>query len=799
LSVCKYLIETHSVNLHSKDKFGMTPFIMAASFGECDIVRFFFEVGVDINETTSNDATALYFASQNNRIGVAKFLLDQRADPNKATNTGATPLYIACEKGFSEIAQVLVQRKANVKLALKSGACPVHIASENGHLNLVKYLVEVAGADPNQECNNGLTPLYIACEKNHFDVVKYLVSVGAHINKQEHQGITPLSIASGYGSPEMVQYLLDKRADPLLRNFVNGNTPLHVAAVDKKPRVIEILCRNPGVDIDARDLGSFTPLCLVGKSGDKEIIKILLAHRANPNAIGWNRNSILHIASWCGHVDAVETMLSVPETNCNQQNIYGCTPLHLAAFNGNLSVVKILLKRGANTQLVDYTKNTALHHALLNNHLEIANLLSIQPNAELHSKNNDGLSALIIFKTKFAAYYEQLVQTQPELDANEPTELLQTSAHRFVGAAREILPSISIANVKLIKTSALLEHGEFPHYSFCEENGWHFSGEDVNAFEKVLFVSHRWGSQNHPDPDTSQFNVLCRFIEKSDESFEYIWLDYACICQNLGSELFATHLQNIPTALFISSTCLIIPKLVSTAYLMDSTKSALVTHLSDYLGRAWCVLESVSCLLTATSLVCSFQVGKFLTFKKFDRPEGAASDLGFYISKSKVWNTLLSDKPPEFMGVDWIELNACWAIKEPCRILVLLVDIFSAPRQNENLLVFLEKVKKMEVVFEDMQSVLSPEIEELWDLLGECAVQADKIVVFRLLLFIGYYGLKTGTGEIETSGKTTATEQMSISATVSPENERPTEPTSSICTPIQQPANPSVSNCCSMC
>ena len=52
--------------------------------------------------------------------------------------------------------------------------------------------------------------------------------------------------------------------------------------------------------------------------------------------------------------------------------LYGCTPLHAAASEGNLAGVNFLLEHGANVWKVDLQGKTALHHALANSHFEVA-------------------------------------------------------------------------------------------------------------------------------------------------------------------------------------------------------------------------------------------------------------------------------------------------------------------------------------------------------------------------------------------------------------------------------------------
>jgi ankyrin repeat protein len=65
-------------------------------------------------------------------------------------------------------------------------------------------------------------------------------------------------------------------------------------------------------------------------------------------------------------------------------------PIHLAAINGPVSIVQLLLNNGAQVNSKDCNKNTPLHLAAKNNDVPTANLL-IDHGADVNSKDIDGL------------------------------------------------------------------------------------------------------------------------------------------------------------------------------------------------------------------------------------------------------------------------------------------------------------------------------------------------------------------------------------------------------------------------
>lgn len=76
------------------------------------------------------------------------------------------------------------------------------------------------------------------------------------------------------------------------------------------------------------------------------------------------------------------------------QNRDGITPLILAADRGNLAIVEKLIKAGSNVSARDFQYNTPLHFAAKNNHLEVVKYLIQKTTIKAVSKNRDGASAL---------------------------------------------------------------------------------------------------------------------------------------------------------------------------------------------------------------------------------------------------------------------------------------------------------------------------------------------------------------------------------------------------------------------
>lgn len=111
------------------------------------------------------------------------------------------------------------------------------------------------------------------------------------------------------------------------------------------------------------------------KIGDIKSIELLLKSGINPNNIEDNNGfRPLHIAARNGYITLVELLLE-HGASLDERTNYGFTPLHLAAKFGYLDVVRVLLRRGANTRLKTNKRDTPTRLALKNDQSKIASYI----------------------------------------------------------------------------------------------------------------------------------------------------------------------------------------------------------------------------------------------------------------------------------------------------------------------------------------------------------------------------------------------------------------------------------------
>lgn len=92
-------------------------------------------------------------------------------------------------------------------------------------------------------------------------------------------------------------------------------------------------------------------------------------------AQSYEPNKLLEKAIEEGYADLVESLITSGQVNINKLNGFGFAPLHMAAFEGNLDVVKVLIEQGAYIDIQTNTGMSALEIAVIEGNFDCAQLL----------------------------------------------------------------------------------------------------------------------------------------------------------------------------------------------------------------------------------------------------------------------------------------------------------------------------------------------------------------------------------------------------------------------------------------
>ncbi|KAM6938471.1 DNA-binding protein RFXANK isoform 1-T2 [Lycodopsis pacificus] len=130
-------------------------------------------------------------------------------------------------------------------------------------------------------------------------VAAHLTKDGSLLSKQDERGFTPLMWAAAFGEKTMVDFLLEKGADPktIARE---RESALTLASSGGYVDIVESLLRH-GVDIDAFDWNGGTPLLYTVRGNHIKCVEALLAKGADMTIESDSGYSPMALAVALGH------------------------------------------------------------------------------------------------------------------------------------------------------------------------------------------------------------------------------------------------------------------------------------------------------------------------------------------------------------------------------------------------------------------------------------------------------------------------------------------------------------------
>lgn len=264
---------------------------------------------------------------------------------------------------------------------------PIHFAACYGLRGTLRRLVD-SGEDLNKVDGEGRNLLHMAC-KGWGDYVglEYLLAnmEKSQINLQEdREGETPLmSFLHGDIKPTRTMFnhvraLLKHGADPGIPSRRNYTCLMYAAAFGDGELFREILAAKE-LDVNVQDEDGSSAFLWLFESGSGspsfEIAKLLVDQGA-------------HL-----------------ETNSP------LVPLVMAAEQGSIEIVRLLLSHGVGVNKQDYSGATALHEAVRFSHLSIVELL-VDHGADIIAPDNDGRTPIFLASTRSSEILEYLLEQQ---------------------------------------------------------------------------------------------------------------------------------------------------------------------------------------------------------------------------------------------------------------------------------------------------------------------------------------------------------------------------------------------------
>ncbi|KAL9098109.1 MAG: hypothetical protein Q9163_006169 [Psora crenata] len=335
----------------------------------------------DVDWDVRKGANALHICAWFGLTYAVSKLLDRGMEVNSRDPTyGQTPLMYACRRGKAATVALLLERGAHVNAVSNRGASALFEAVSAGHGEVLRILLTQSKADINAPHfkRSHQTALMIAVQEGKPDIVRFLLDQDSlDINRRDANNETALSLAVVFGQTAIAMQILERRDKCVQLDSTNwkGSSALVLAASEGQKEVVNTLL-NRGADPSIKDKeGGGTALLRAIDRGHIPVVESMLKYpRVDVHCVDENDRGLLHGAATKGCTHIVRLLLG-KDLDVNAQDNKGKTPLHDASQFDAFDVAELLLDNGANALLEDKAGRTPRTVAWQYGHTSVMTLL----------------------------------------------------------------------------------------------------------------------------------------------------------------------------------------------------------------------------------------------------------------------------------------------------------------------------------------------------------------------------------------------------------------------------------------
>ena len=245
-----------------RDSSGETPLCAALRLGRYSVAQLLLRGRASVNAPSPEEGhRLLHFFLRRGDEKAGLFLLDNGADVHSLTPSGESSLVLCIRRNLPSVLEALCRRGANMEEA-PGDACPLWLALTTANEDLASILVRY-GVDTDhwEEGADGAsqTLLHRALDASDEKTACFLIRSGCEVNSPRRGGAdSPLHLCAQWGLEQVAATLLEHGAEINPRDD-EGKTPLHTAIEQHQAGLVQLLLRQPAVDLYAVDKTQKTP------------------------------------------------------------------------------------------------------------------------------------------------------------------------------------------------------------------------------------------------------------------------------------------------------------------------------------------------------------------------------------------------------------------------------------------------------------------------------------------------------------------------------------------------------------
>ncbi|RWA14320.1 hypothetical protein EKO27_g830 [Xylaria grammica] len=354
LKVVKLLLKKLPSTKEDRDLRGRIPLHLAALNGHSEVADWLVPEGSSPDTRDSYGQTALHLAVLNGHEETTHCLLGKGANPNTTDSHRQTTLHLVALNGHQAVARALLSNRdaaVDVSITDVDHRTALHIAAWRGNREVAEMLfrrelVDAKTSTASQHCTMLPAKGTRACvpEESQPDILRLLAIQDELVSRRcnskcKHEGVLKLLLDRGSPVDNKCQAIL---YFPLWGYTTTECTPLDLAILSGHEAAVQALlrqgCNFEGAcrfNTSSKSSAVLTPLHLASMLSSEGMVEMLLKNGEPDNQADVN-------VLWDVELNHCDYISGMPALVLRAKG----TALHLAVATGNMSMARVLRKRG---------------------------------------------------------------------------------------------------------------------------------------------------------------------------------------------------------------------------------------------------------------------------------------------------------------------------------------------------------------------------------------------------------------------------------------------------------------------